>query len=355
MRTICLFFILLAFNVFYRAEAQVSLIEGQSAIVYALPKAELYFDIELERTEQTSGIYYQYAERFLAEKNIITQAKTTYKILNISQRSKAIPDENRTFNVPIVKNSLLSAISVNPAGLLCGVNVLCTTTNSTANTSATPKIVEPPQKTSTVMPLSEEYLLAGSTAKLAEGAAKHIYRLRESKLNLLSGEMENPPADGVAFRTMLTGLENMERELTELFVGKTVITTEKKTVRYLPVEAVKNKVLFRLSAFNGLVDADDMSGSPYYINISPVKIEVMNSAENQKSKKTLSKQQYLYTIEPAVTTITITDGTTEVSNITMPLPQFGELIPFNEKLLLNNATIKVYVDGFTGRLLRIEK
>ena len=352
MRTICLFFILLAFNVFYRAEAQVSLIEGQSAIVYALPKTELFFEIELEKIDQTPGIYYQYSERFLAEKNIITQAKTSYKILNISLSSKAIPDENRTFNVPIVKNSLLNAIVVNSAGLLCGVNVPYTFDDKTGETPTATKRAETTQN-SAAMPLSEEYLLAGSNAKLAEGAAKQIYRLRESKLNLLSGEMENPPADGVAFRTMLTGLEDMERELTELFVGKTLTTTETKTVRFLPDEATKNKVLFRLSTFKGLVDADDMSGSPYYINVLPIKVGVVTD-ENQKAKKASKKQQYLYTIEPANTNITITAGTNEILNKTMPLPQLGAMIPFNEDLLVNSNT-KVYIDHTTGRLLRIEK
>jgi hypothetical protein len=352
MRTICLFFILLAFNVFYRAEAQVSFIEGQSAIVYALPKTELYFEIELEKVEQTPGIYYQYSERFLAEKNIITQAKISYKILNISLSSKAIPDENRTFNVPIVRNSLLNAISVNSAGLLCGVNVPHAFDNNTGETPTATRRTETKQN-SAAMPLSEEYLLAGSNAKLAEGAAKQIYRLRESKLNLLSGEMENPPADGVAFRTMLTGLEDMERELTELFVGKTVTTTETKTIRFLPDEATQNKVLFRLSNFKGLVDVDDMSGSPYYINILPTKFDVVTD-ENQKIRRTSKKQQYLYTIEPANTNITITAGTNEMLNKTMPLPQLGAMIPFNEDLLVNSNT-KVYIDHTTGRLLRIEK
>lgn len=353
MKTFISFFILLLFSIFYCAEAQVSLVEGQSAIVYALPKTELYFEIELEKTEQTPGIYYQYSERFLAEKNVLTQAKTSYRILNISLSSKALPDESRTFTVPVAKNSLLNAISVNPAGLLCGINVSCTGDNSVVET---PSPVKKPgtAQNSGIMHLTEEYLLAGSNAKLAEGAAKQIYRLRESRLNLLSGEMENLPTDGVAFRTMLTELENMERDLTELFTGKTVTTTEIKTVRYLPGDAVKNKVLFRLSAFKGLVDVGDMSGSPYYINIMPVKIAVVAAVENPKAKKTPPKPQFLYTIEPATTTITVTDGTNEILNKTMPLPQLGAMIPFNEELL-SNSTTKVYIDHTTGRLLRIER
>jgi hypothetical protein len=165
--------------------------------------------------------------------------------------------------------------------------------------------------------------------------------------------MENPPADGVAFRTMLTGLETMERELTELFTGKTVKAVETKTVRYLPDDAVKNRAFFRISAFKGLVDAGDMSGSPYYINVSPAQISITNIAENQKSKKS-PKPQYIYTVEPSMTNITVTDGANELLNKTLQIPQLGAVIPFNEELLSNSST-KVYIDFETGRLLRIEK
>ena len=47
---------------------------------------------------------------------------------------------------------------------------------------------------------SEELLMAGSTAKQAEVAAKQIYRVRESRLNILTGEADNLPPDGEAMK-----------------------------------------------------------------------------------------------------------------------------------------------------------
>ena len=59
--------------------------------------------------------------------------------------------------------------------------------------------------------LSEELLMAGSTAKQAEVAAKQIYRIRESRLNILTGEADNLPPDGDAMKLVIEQLEQQEK------------------------------------------------------------------------------------------------------------------------------------------------
>lgn len=58
---------------------------------------------------------------------------------------------------------------------------------------------------------SEELLMAGSTAKQAEVAAKQIYRIRESRLNILTGEADNLPPDGEAMKLVIQQLRSKKK------------------------------------------------------------------------------------------------------------------------------------------------
>ena len=54
------------------AQAQ-TVMEGESAIVYAMPKVVFGFEIEYEKQTQEVGIFYQYSERYLGTKNVVTE------------------------------------------------------------------------------------------------------------------------------------------------------------------------------------------------------------------------------------------------------------------------------------------
>ena len=69
----------------------------------------------------------------------------------------------------------------------------------------------PQQKVTDASVFSEELLMAGSTAKQAEVAAKQIYRIRESRLNILTGEADNLPPDGEAMKLVIQQLEEQEK------------------------------------------------------------------------------------------------------------------------------------------------
>ena len=54
--------------------------EGESTIVYSLPKTELCIQVETEKSTLKPGMFYRYSERYLATKNVITEEKTTYRL-----------------------------------------------------------------------------------------------------------------------------------------------------------------------------------------------------------------------------------------------------------------------------------
>ena len=133
------------------------------------------------------------------------------------------------------------------------------------------------------MPLLEEQFMAGSTAKMAEGAAKMIYRIRETRLNILAGDVEHAPADGDAMRLVLDQLAEQEQRLVELFVGKSEVEHLTHTFIYTPTQSIEREVICRLSQHSGVVGKDDLSGEPIYLTLKATK-QALQEVVEQNSK-----------------------------------------------------------------------
>jgi len=373
MKKLILLSILFMLNLLVSAQVPFSLTEGECAVVYALPKTELCIEVQTEKVTQKPGMFYRYSERYLATNKVITTEKTTYNLKSIAVKTHAVADPNRTYKFVSSINSQPIRLTVNAQGLLCGVNVpsksemklppvvsfpsvdnclLCGVNVPSKSEMKLPPVVSFPSvdnsQTQTLLPLGEEYMMAGSEAKLAEGAAKQIYRIRESRVGLLTADVEKLPADGASFSSMIDGLNKMERELTELFVGKTNTEIQTQTIYLTPDSELTNHVIFRLSALRGIVASDDLSGTPFYINITPTLIRSV--AADPKAKK---EKVGLYTILPASTQIMIGDGVTIYFSGQYFIPQFGKIIPLSEDLF-KQRDLKIRVDQQTGRVLGIE-
>lgn len=330
-----------------KAQSAFSLTEGESALVYSLPKTQFSIEIETEKTTQKPGAFYRYSERYLATNKVITEEKTSYRLKSIRVKTTAVADSARTYS--FVPNQSLQSyhLSVNPQGILCGINVNCCDAEKAAAAFNGIQAKES-SKTDQLLPLGEEYMLAGSEAKLAEGVAKQIYHIRESRLGLLTAESERLPSDGESFKAMLDGLNKQERDLTELFTGKITSEMQTQTISLIPYKALNNQVLFRLSALKGLVAADDLSGTPYYINLQPNNISVLPADPKAKPEKTA-----LYYVLPAATQLTVSDGVNILYSNEYLVPQFGKTIPLPESLFRHKG-VKFKFDCQTGRLLNID-
>ncbi|MFW9597881.1 MAG: DUF4831 family protein [Paludibacter sp.] len=346
MKRIILILAVLKFTVFgYSQQANSG--SNSSGLVYSLPKTELVLLLKIEKTSSKPGIFYQYSERYLATNKIITDESVRYRIVSAEISTQALPDSKRTFQLTPDKKSNLNLLSVNNKGLLCGINVSpISTKNSFSNTDfhAPKEAVNQP-----LLPLGEEYMLAGSVAKLAEGAAKQIYRIRESRLSLLTGDLEHLPSDGKSTQLMLDGLNKAEKELTELFIGSTVTSTETKIITISPEKPMSDEIVFRFSAHKGLVEKDDLSGNPYFISINP---EQQISQSVSQGKHT--EQNVLYTVNPVATKVLLSDGSKPLCTYQTLMPQFGSLIQV-PAAVLEQLNVKISVDPSTGRLLSITK
>ena len=343
MKHILLFIALIA-PFFVTAQQKQQLTDGEPVLIYSLPKTVLNIQISSERITETPGEFYPYSERYLATTNVITAPKTYYRLRGITITPQTKPDSKRTFKITPVKKSLTTRITVNDKGILCGINV---------PPVDVPEIVPPfnlekaNQTSIKLLPLEEEYMMAGSTVKMAEGVAKQIYSIREGRLDLLAGQADTMPKDGESMKLMLEQMDRREQELTQLFTGKTTVEALTKTITYAPDSASNAEVVFRFSAFNGLSSKEDLSGTPYYISVK------YNPIETLPAKKKKEKGEQVFSVLPVKAKITVEEGSNVIYNEVMDIPQLGILVPIPLETM-DKKTGKVLVSPETGRMLSIQ-
>lgn len=269
---------------------KMSAVKGNDyGVAYSLPKTSITITVDYTKTTRKAGEFYQYAERYLSISKPITENASVYTIDNIDATTQGIVDKDKSYLVEFRSNTTAPFVTLTKDGLLCAINSDYTFPKEEVAVN-TPVVQNPlPDPRSF---LSEEILRAGSTAKQAELIAKQIYRLRESRTNILTGEADNMPPDGNAYKLVMAQLEEQEKALTAMFVGAETVETGSKTFTIVPDEKdIDNRVIFRFSSKLGVVDPNDLSGAPVYLSLKnkePRQEQVLTPKEEKEMEKKFS-------------------------------------------------------------------
>ena len=299
-------------------------------ITYSLPKTSLVVDAEVTKVTCKAGPYYKYAEKYLGVKDAITEDKVYYELGKISLVNKGVPDADNTFIVEFKAGTVAPYAYLTEDGLLCSINAEYTPDESALE--AARKKNQAPTKVTDASVLSEELLMAGSTAKQAEVAAKQIYRIRESRMNILTGDAE--------------------KALTNLFTGIRAKEVSDYEVTIVPFDNLDKEVLFRFSPQLGIVDADDLGGAPVYMNLKAIdRAPVLDPKEAEKKEKSL--KGIIYNV-PGKASIEISMNKKTLYKGEAQITQFGTReglapIMFEDK----KAPVKVYFYPETGAIKQI--
>ncbi len=327
--------------------------EEEPVLVYYMPLTQLKVTVEYDEVVTEVGQFYQYSERYLGTKDVITKAEKQFVLNNVKVTPSAIADPAREY-VLSDKSAKLQLISLTPFGTLAGYNMEPKDEWRKAKDYKFPAKTKNETKigteTTSLMPLLEEQLMASSTAKMAEGAAKQIYRIREMRLNILGGDVEKYPADGEALKLVLAELNKREKELTALFVGRRIVTHHVKELTYTPKAEGKKEegILFRFSKYYGVVATDDLSGEPIHIAISKT-VHQLQANEKPSQKPGTS----IYYNLPSRSEMTVTYGEQELVRDYVDIAQWGVSVPVNAALL--NGTTKIQFNPLTGNIVSIDK
>ncbi|MBQ2225749.1 MAG: DUF4831 family protein [Prevotella sp.] len=320
---------------------------------YFLPKTVLKFHLLVEKTTFKPGELAEYADKYMKLRNVGTAPNTSYKIVRVNIEKTSVPDSSKMYTALIDKKHSIFSIKRTDEGILQAINA-----------EGEPREFYKPFKSATKAKvlnakdyMNQDILSAGSSAKMAELIAQDIYEIRESRNELSRGNADYMPKDGAQLKIMLSNLDTQEKALMQVFTGTTEKDTTEHVVTFIPEKTIDRTTLFRFSKKLGLVDADDLSGEPYYISISDEHIIPELPIEAQTDEKKKDKDNCgVYVNLPGKINITLTNSQSQLITSEIYAAQFGRTESLSGELFGRKLTTHLIVDPITGnaKSLKVE-
>lgn len=325
-------------------------------VAYTLPKTTILIKADATKTVRKAGEFYEYAERYLNISNPITQDETIYSINAIKATTGAVPDKEKSYLVEFRSGTTAPFVTLTKDGLICAINA------DAQFPPADDSMNSPVEENSKPLPnpnsfLSEETLRAGSKAKQAELISKQIFLLRETRNNILTGEADNMPPDGNAYKLVMERLDIQEKALTSMFTGNETVENISKTYTIVPTtKDINDEIVFRFSSKLGFVNSNDMAGAPVVatlINKEPVGEPPVLSPKDQKAWDEKFAKGIIYNI-PAKATLKVQFANKTWVNKEIDVVQYGKQEVLIPKMFDNNKLpIKVIFFPDMGAIKQI--
>lgn len=237
-------------------------------LVYSLPLTVLDITIEAERVVKKPGEFYKYAKKYLNVDNPVTEPSESWSVKQVIVNARGIADDDRRYLMEF-KGGFSPFLIMDENNLPLAINY------EDVSVPEDPVLPEPVKAAPTPLEtaaarqvVSEEMLQSQSSAKRAELAAQRIYELRQSRNDLIIGQADQMPPDGAAMELVMDQIAAQEAALTAMFIGTEQHSTSVRTFTYMPGDEVKNHVIARISALDGIVDASDLSGDPVMLTLN---------------------------------------------------------------------------------------
>ena len=239
--------LLMATSAYAQTEVLTGVTRGKDyGVVYSLPKTQIELEIKANKVNYTPGEFSKYADRYLRLANVSTEPEEYWELASVKVKSVGVPNSETTYFVKLKDKTVAPLMELTEDGIVKTINVPYSKSSSDKKTAPAPtvlsKIANPREF------LTEEILMASSTAKMAELVAKEIYNIRESKNALLRGQADNMPSDGAQLKIMLDNLNAQEEAMTQMFSGTRDKEEKTFTVRLTPDKEFNNEVAFRFSS-----------------------------------------------------------------------------------------------------------
>ena len=321
-----------------------------NGVTYCLPFTRLMVKINATRVSTTPGDFCDYAERYLRLKSVPKEKTTVWTINNVEVFPQGVPDTSKFYTIELKPKTSAPLVKLSKDGIILAINAETTEENA-LNMQSNSHTVN--TKLNSRNYLTEEILSVGSTTKMAELTASEIYDIRENKGLLAKGQADFMPKDGEQLKLMLSELDKQEEALLQMFKGYTETETTSFWVVFDAKEDCDKALLCRFSKYMGLVDNNDLSGEPLYIDVHDQKtIPSDNSLVNAKAKKK-EPSDIRYNV-PSRVAVKIYSAAQTLSSLVLPMGQFGHVEYLGGDLFNKKYTTKVFFYQATGGLKNIE-
>lgn len=316
-------------------------------VYYALPTTEIEIEVEATKVNYQPGEFCKYAERYLRLENVSPTAEEHWELSSVKAIGVGVPNKEHSYFVKLKDKTLAPLMELTADGIIRSINMPLSKEVVSASTLTPAQSIVNPRDF-----MTEEILMAGSTAKMAELVSQEIYNIRESKNLLVRGQAENMPKDGVSLKLMLDNLAIQEEALTKMFAGVTTRESRTFKLRILPAEGLKDKMLFRFSQKLGVLDINNLAGEPVFFTLE--NLQTVSVPVNDGKKKSEKVEGVAYNV-PGKASISIRKEDQELFKGEVAVTQFGNIEYLAPNLFEKKSTIKVLFDPITGGLIKVER
>lgn len=334
---------------------------GEYGVSYTLPLTRFSVTLAARKTVKTPGEFARYAGKYLNATPIL-HPSVSWELTDAVIAPEAFVDPKERYLVTF-KGGDGSYINVSNEGFPLSINDEAYDGESEGvrqllAVAAEPTILEQPVARQAV---TSDMIQSKSLAKKAELAAAKIYELRANRNEIITGQADGMPADGAAMKLALEQITAQEEALTAMFLGTTKTSVEVRAYTVdVPDEGRGERVVMaRLSALDGLVDADDLSGAPIYVSITE-KSRGELPLTDKGLPRPFPKGGVAYRI-PGTAQVTVSYDGRAVADDTFEVAQYGVIYGLDPSMFIarkgafntKNAPSYLHFSPLTGAVRRI--
>ena len=334
--------------------------QAGEGIVYFLPKTKVAIDIIATKVDYQPGDFSLYASRYLRLNNISSQPESHWEIKDIQVRLVGVPDSTKAYIMKLKDKSMASNVELTDKGVVKAINTVSTEKESLPNY----KLEKPQPHENARKYMTEDILMSGSSAKMAELTAREIYNIRDSKNTILRGQAETMPKDGASLQLVIDQLNKQEKALMQAFTGTTDRTDKVFTILVEPGSDTQEQVAARFSTQLGVLPTNNLAGDPIYVSIRNTSTLPMPEEDNIRNTSTLPMPEEdkkkkkadgaIYNV-PGKGNVTVTYQGKKLFNDEMAFTQFGYTEVLVDGLFDKKVNTRVIFNSTTGGILKIDK
>ena len=166
--------------------------------------------------------------------------------------------------------------------------------------------------------VQQSMVVQKSLEQRAQEAAEMIFELRKKRVQIVTGDTD-ATYSGEAMGAALSEIAALEKEYMSMFIGYSDFQTQKLKCDVVPEKDRKSQtyVAFRISDTDGIVSADNMSGKPYLIELTPQPVSPASG------RGTAAKGNVAVYRIPAICSVKLTDGVNPILQDRVAVYQLG--------------------------------
>ena len=316
------------------------------AVVYSLPSTTIALKVTAEHEAYQAGPYAMYAEKYLGmEVRQKSGDFYTIKSIEMVPYVEADPAVSAAVNLQGSKAAPANFLSLCSQGLVVlqdgytgkgaqwrfpsalGAQEFLSGSpsnieNATTTLYKTVKSAEGVEK----VPVKQSQTVVKSLEKKAEETAELIFKLRQKRLEIVTGDTD-ATFSGEAMAATLKEIQRMEDEYMAMFVGKSV--KDEQTMVFDVVPKASNQkhiyIAFRLSDSQGLLPANNMQGRPFVLELVADGEAIAPTSVSEAALATKGRVAYR---KPVTVVARVLDGQNVLIQTRVPVYQLGKIMSF---------------------------